>query len=109
MGHKRKNGEGTYGSKEINGKLYKYYRTSTGKYLYSKTQSELIAKIKEYNKKQKDDEILTNKSSKALTIGEYALQWLIGKKLYIKPKTYDGYEFTVNVICDKKFKTAEPF
>lgn len=103
MGHKRKNGEGTYGDKEINGKLYKYYRTASGKYIYGKTQSELTAKIKEYNKQQKDDEILTNKSSKALTIGEYAHQWLIGKKLYIKPKTYDGYEFTVNVICDKKF------
>ena len=32
MAVKRRNGEGSYGEKTINGTLYKYYRTPEGKY-----------------------------------------------------------------------------
>ena len=43
---KRKNGEGSWGTKTINGFSYYYYRNSEGKYYYATTMKELKAKIK---------------------------------------------------------------
>jgi hypothetical protein len=37
---KRKNGEGTWGSKIIKGTEYKFYRDANGKYFYGKTEKE---------------------------------------------------------------------
>lgn len=41
---KRKNGEGSYGTKKIKGIVYQYYRDSNGKYFYGKTMKELREK-----------------------------------------------------------------
>lgn len=43
---KRKNGEGSWGTKSIKGVSYFYYRISEGKYYYATTMKELKAKIK---------------------------------------------------------------
>ena len=47
---KRKNGEGTWGTKTIKGVQYKYFRNSDGKYFYGKTEKEVKEKIKNYEK-----------------------------------------------------------
>ena len=43
---KRKNGEGSWGTKSIKGVSYFYYRNSEGKYYYATTMKELKSKIK---------------------------------------------------------------
>ena len=42
MAKRRKNGEGTWGKKKINGIEYSYYRDANGKYFYGKTQKEIL-------------------------------------------------------------------
>lgn len=49
---KRKNGEGSWGKKTINGFDYHYYRNADGKYFYAKTIKELKSKIKPAKKSQ---------------------------------------------------------
>ena len=100
---RRKNGEGSYGEKTIKGVLYQYYRDPSGKQIYAKTPKELKEKVKAF-KDLKDEEkkYLTNPDGK-LTIGEFSKNWLESKKSTIKPKTFDGYEFNVNIINDKRF------
>ena len=46
MAGKRKNGEGSWGTKTIKGKVYRYYRDVNGKYFYGKTEKEIKEKIK---------------------------------------------------------------
>lgn len=103
MANKRKNGEGSYGEKIIKGVKYKYYRDVDGKYTYAKTQKELTEKLKKKKEKQNEEEILSSNSNAKLTIGEYADIWLKSKQKSIKPKTYDGYEFNVNIIKSSDF------
>lgn len=95
---KRKNGEGTWGSKIIKGTEYKFYRKQyegmeTLKYFYGKTEKEIKEKIKEF---EKQDRANNSKEVNKLSFGEYIENWLINiKQLDIKRRTYDGYEDTV--------------
>ena len=89
---KRKNGEGTWGSKKISGITYKFYRNPAGKYFYGKTEKEVKDKIKNYNP-LKD----VNKDIKKQYFGDYILNWLNNvKKIEIKRHTFDGYEDCIN-------------
>ena len=95
---KRKNGEGSYGSKKINGVQYKYYRGKSGKYVYAKTAEELERKIR-LNKH--DLQHYTGKIS-ALKIredkqnfGQFCQTWLKTKIRDLSPQTYDAYDAAI--------------
>ena len=103
MAGKRKNGEGSYGEKIIKGTKYKYYRFSNGKYIYAKTSKELNEKIKITQEKEEEELKLTLNPNGKLTVGEFANNWLKSKRSTVKPKTYDGYEFNINIINDNRF------
>ena len=82
---KRKNGEGSWGTKTINGFSYYYYRNSEGKYYYATTMKELKAKIKKAT--------TTTTSTKNNTLKAYGMTWLQNvKALELEPRTYDEYE-----------------
>ena len=92
MAKKRKNGEGTWGTKVINGITYKFYRDPNGKYFYGKTEKEINEKRKKYTP-QKD----VHKDIKKEYFGDYVLKWLLElKKTEIKRHTTDGYEDCIN-------------
>nr|WP_297936926.1 site-specific integrase [uncultured Lachnoclostridium sp.] len=85
---KRKNGEGTWGTKTIKGNTYKFYRNPEGKYFYGKTEKEINEKRKKYNPLKE-----TNKDVKKEYFGDYILNWLLNVKgTEIKRHTLDGYE-----------------
>lgn len=66
---KRKNGEGTWGTKTIKGYKYKYFRDSNGNYTYGKTEKEVKKKLE--SKKQREIEV------KDTTIFKDYLRWYI--------------------------------
>ena len=97
MGRKRRNGEGTWGKKTINGILYYYYRDANLKYTYGKTEKEVKEKL-ENKEKQKHRIAASNK----VTLGEYMQDWLYNKKykeagLTMEFTTFDGYEAALKV------------
>lgn len=102
MGRKRKNGEGTYGEKTINGYKYKYYKDSNGKYFYGKTYKECDKKCKDYHGsekvKKRENPLAT------LTIDEFLDRWLEVKSIELKQQTRDGYQSCINGQF-KKFKS----
>ena len=87
---KRKNGEGSYGTKKIKGIIYQYYRDSNGKYIYGKTMKELREKI-EIKKKEEKDKQNSNTKSNIFIFRDYCYIWL--KSVYgnISSGTYDDY------------------
>lgn len=85
---KRKNGEGTWGTKTVRGNTYKFYRNSDGKYFYGKTEKEIKEKIRKYKPAQDK-----HKDIKKETFGDYIMKWLLElKKVEVKRRTIDGYE-----------------
>ena len=58
MGRKRKNGEGTWGTKKIKGVEYRYYRDTSGKYFYGKSDKEINEKRNKHKKNQINDKTL---------------------------------------------------
>ena len=88
---RRKNGEGSWGTKTIKGVTYQYYRDSDNKYTYGKT----INEVKEKIKKKKKQNIHIQQSS-AKTIEEYMLDWLsTTRQKKLKQQTYDSYELII--------------
>lgn len=82
---KRKNGEGSWGTKTIKGTVYQYYRNQDNKYTYGRT----IKEVKEKLKNNKN----TSTASKINTLKTYGLYWLrIVKALELEARTYDEYE-----------------
>jgi phosphopantothenoylcysteine synthetase/decarboxylase len=49
MGRKRRNGEGTWGTKTVNGHKYKFFRDANGKYTYGKTEKQVKEKLEKKN------------------------------------------------------------
>lgn len=94
---RRKNGEGTWGEKIINGIPYQYHRDSNGRYFYGKTIADVkkkIANSKEDSAKKISADVANIKKQ---TFGEYITNWLLGVKyLTIKRNTLDGYENCIN-------------
>lgn len=91
MKERRKNGEGSWGTKIINGFEYQYYRDKNRHYFYGKTVKEINEKRKKFEKKNKlsaDD-----KDIRKQEFGDYVKAWLLEKKkLSVKRNTTDGYE-----------------
>ena len=87
---RRKNGEGSYGEKKINGITYKYYRAVDGKMLYAKTMKELEEKKTAY---LNSPTIRTIDSG--YTFSEYCTKWLKQKR-GISPKTVEDYEVLID-------------
>lgn len=94
---KRKNGEGSWGTKTINGQTYKRYRSPEGKDFYGKTEKE----VKEKFNKWKEQNQGINLADQKLTLNEVAEEWLKSKEKHIKASTYDGYEYFVKDILGK--------
>ncbi len=69
MSKKRKNGEGTWGTKIIKGKVFKFYRDINGKYTYGKTDAAIKKKLSEKNQ-------ITQTDKQNITFGEYILEWM---------------------------------
>ena len=89
---KRKNGEGTWGTKIIKGTEYKYFRNSDGKYFYGKTEKEVKEKVKKYNKD--NSHLSSNKSY----FTDFMREWLFNiKRKQIKQRTFDNYEIYYNM------------
>lgn len=84
---KRKNGEGTWGKKNIKGVEYNFYRNPDGKYFYGKTIKDVNDKLKKYNK-----EAPVSKSSQTITLYNYLTNYLSEKRNQIESTTYDNYE-----------------
>lgn len=98
MAGRRKNGEGSWGSKKIKGVDYKYFRKTYGdteKYFYGKTDKEIKAKIKIF---EEGLSFIVPKDINKQYFGDYILNWLkVVKQPSIKRRTYDSYEDIVNV------------
>lgn len=95
MGRKRKNGEGTWGTKTIKGVKYKYYRDPSGKYFYGKTDKEINEKRNNYN---------ANKITERTTFGDYLL-WYFNTihKPTVEPTTHAEYIRICNTIINNKY------
>lgn len=90
---KRKNGEGTWGKKKINGKIYHFYRDVNLKYYYGKTIEDVKKKIQAEESKTVSGE----RDIKKMTFYDYLHQWLFEvHAIRIKRNTLDGYEHCIN-------------
>ena len=98
---KRKNGDGSWGTKTVNGITYKKYRSPEGKDFYGKTEKEVQAKIKAYS----EGNLVMGKEALArLSFGKFVMSWLENiHKNKIKEKTYDEYEIVIDR-CLIKYK-----
>lgn len=96
---KRKNGEGTWGTKNIKGTTYKFFRNSSGKYFYGKTQKEIKEKIKKY-----EESIAVGTQTSDDLFLDYLKNWLYNiKQPQVKRRTFDGYEeYFNNLIVNYK-------
>lgn len=94
---KRKNGEGTWGSKMIKGTEYKFYRDANGKYFYGKTEKEIKQKRKEYEEKQQEKIVDTSS-----LFGDYVMTYLHNHmRLQLQSTTFDAYEDVVVSMVQK--------
>lgn len=86
---RRKNGEGTWGKKNIKNVEYVFYRNADGKYFYGRTDKEVKQKIKkdEENKKTIDNHEL---------FYDYVLKHLQTRISNLESTTFDGYEDAIN-------------
>lgn len=89
---KRKNGEGSYGTKTIKGVSYKYYRDANGSYTYAKTPKALKEKL-DKKKTLENNNILENN---LYTFIEFCEFWLKQNYTSVSPGTYDDYESIIN-------------
>lgn len=82
---KRKNGEGSWGTKTIKGTVYQYYRQDNN-YTYGRT-------IKEVKERLKNKSSCKSATSKIHTLKNYGMDWLrTVKALELEARTYDEYE-----------------
>lgn len=86
---RRKNGEGTWGKKNIKNVEYVFYRNADGKYFYGRTDKEVKQKIKkdEENKKTIDNHEL---------FYDYVFKHLQTRISNLESTTFDGYEDAIN-------------
>ena len=88
---KRKNGEGTWGTKKIKGKEYRFYRDKNGKYFYGKTDKEIRQKIKAYEEVKERNNIDNQQ-----ILYDYVCNHLKTRKLNLESTTYDAYEDVID-------------
>ena len=100
---KRKNGEGSWGTKVIKGVKYKYYTKQydgfdVPKYFYGKTETEINQKRIAFEKDIEAQRILANRNKSTIVFGQYIESWLKEvKKREVTDGTYDGYERAIRV------------
>lgn len=87
--NKRKNKDGSWGKKTINGITYVRYRDPSGKDFYGKTEKEVREKIKKAGKAPKP-------KSGNVTFGGYVLKWIESQKNSIEMTTYISYLDAIN-------------
>ncbi len=95
---KRKNGEGSYGSKIIRGVTYKRYVSPNGDWeVCAKTAKEL-----EEKRKRKEKQIMeaVKADDKVKTVSDLCLEWLSEIKPDIAASTYDAYENAYKRVID---------
>lgn len=97
---KRKNGEGTWGTKIIRGYRYKFFRDCNGEYTYGKTEKEIKEKLEKKSEEKRNKEI-TDK-----TIYKDYLRWYLDTivKPRVEETTMLTYDRAYNQIV--KFPTA---
>ena len=96
MAHKRQNGEGSWGKKNIKGVTYFYYRDAQQHYTYGKSQKEVKEKLEKAKEKKEKIEHLVPDDDK-LTVGDYMKVWLYERKYHnvgidLESTTFDCYE-----------------
>ena len=97
---RRKNQEGNYGTREINGITYRYYRAPNGEWtVYAKTAKELEEKKKARELKAKTPKV----TNKILLVSDLCDMWMKTMRSEISPGTYDVYENLIDVRI-KKYK-----
>lgn len=100
---KRKNGEGSWGTKVIKGVKYKYYTKQydgfdAPKYFYGKTETEINEKRIAFEKDIEAQRILSTRNKTTIVFGQYIESWLKEvKKREVTDGTYDGYERAIRV------------
>ena len=116
MGRKRRNGEGTWGTKTVNGHKYKFFRDANGKYTYGKTEKQVKEKLEKKKENEKKNTV------KDTTIFKDYLRWYIDnimapkvgeQTLLTYNRSYDEIvNFPTNNICDMQlcsFTTKTPY
>lgn len=93
---KRKNGEGSYGTKTIKGVKYQYFRDSDGKYTYGRTPKELNDKLKAQKEANKLEELSNVKANNTYIFSDYCYEWLKTKRHDITSGSYDDYEIIID-------------
>lgn len=97
---RRKNGEGSYGTRKINGITYRYYLAPNGEWtVYAKTAKELEEKKKAREQKAKTPKV----TNKILLVSNLCDMWMETMRSEITPGTYDVYENLIEVRI-KKYK-----
>ena len=100
---KRKNGEGSWGTKTIKGVKYKYYTKQydgfdAPKYFYGKTETEVNEKRIAFEENLESKRILASRSKSNIVFGQYIESWLKEvKEREVSQGTFDGYERVVKV------------
>lgn len=89
---KRKNGEGSWGTKTIHGNKYHYYRDLDGNYFYGKTTKEVKEKIE----KSKEKVEIDTTESNDVTFYEYLSEHLKTRQLELSGSAYDVYTNILN-------------
>ena len=92
MAGRRKNGEGSWGTKKIHGDDYVYYRDIDGKYYYGKNSKIVKEKIKQEKSKAK----ISAPDLEKQTFGEYMITWLHSIRKGIEVTIYQPYLDAVN-------------
>ena len=104
---KRKNGEGSFGKKKINGITYNYYRApNDGWMVYGKTMAEVKEKKAKKEAELAEKEELDNRP---LTVSELCKKWLLYRRDEISAGTYDNYEdiMTAMIVKFKDFDLGD--
>ena len=86
---RRKNGEGSYGTKVLHGVTYKFYRAPDRAWtVYARTAKEL-----ERKRAEKENSFVQSAAPNGpVTVSELCKKWLLSRKKDITAGTYDNYE-----------------
>lgn len=102
MSNRRKNGDGNWGKREINGVNYLYYRRKypglkSAKTFYGKTEKEVNEKRFTFENDIKNQEVISSDKTLKISLYDYTINWLNSEhKHNIKPTTKDGYLDCIN-------------
>lgn len=88
--NRRDRGEGSWGTKNIKGVMYYYYRDTGRNYTYGRTKKEVREKLK----KKGESEPLT--ISQSTTFGQYISEWITLKYNVVEESTYYVYLDLIN-------------